>query len=111
MLNNSSPVIYVYCNYYLATDSSIQYVSGVPSDFTSTPAPTGYNQYQFTQNAMASGAFGVAAEYHGAHSGCTEHPYNNNVKNCPGKQLNTRTGVLENTESHRGSDTSLIHDG
>ena len=51
---------------YLATDSSIQYVSGVPSDFASTPAPTGYNQYQFTQNAMASGAFGVVAEYHGA---------------------------------------------
>lgn len=51
---------------YMVTNSSIQYVSGVPGDFTSTPAPTGYNQYQFTQNAMASGAFGIVAEYHGA---------------------------------------------
>ena len=51
---------------YLATNGSIQYVSGVPNDMATTPAVDGYNQYQFTQNAMASGAFGVVAEYHGA---------------------------------------------
>ncbi|MCL5882296.1 MAG: hypothetical protein M1592_06955, partial [Candidatus Thermoplasmatota archaeon] len=51
---------------YLAINTSVQYVSGVPNDMVTAPAVNGYNQYQFTQNAMASGAFGVVAEYHGA---------------------------------------------
>lgn len=51
---------------YIAETSSVQYVTGVPSDFSTGPAVDSYSQYQLTQNAMSSGAFGVVAEYHGA---------------------------------------------
>ncbi len=52
---------------YLAATDSIQYISGLPTDLGIAPAVNGYNQYQLTQNAMESGAFGIVAEYHGAY--------------------------------------------